>query len=51
MNMKPVDVNPNMYIDFNKENSKEGPTFKVGDHVRTSKYKNIFPKGDVPNWS
>ena len=25
--------------------------FKVGDHVRTSKYKNIFAKGYTPNWS
>ena len=27
--MKPVDVNPSMYIDFNKENDKEGRKFKV----------------------
>ena len=25
--------------------------FKVGDHVRTSKYKNIFAKGCTANWS
>ena len=49
--MKPVDVKPNMYIDFNKENIKEGPKFKVGDHVRISKIKNIITKGYVPNWS
>ena len=24
---------------------------KVGDHIRISKYKNIFAKGYVPNWS
>ena len=24
--------------------------FKVGDHVRISKYKNIFAKGYMPNW-
>ena len=36
--MKPADVSPSMYIDFNKENNKERPKFKVGDHVRTSKY-------------
>ena len=24
--------------------------FKVGDHVRISKYKNIFAKGYAPNW-
>ena len=49
--MKPVDVNSNTYIDFNKENDKEGPKFKVGHHVRISKYKNIFAKGYVLNWS
>ena len=25
--------------------------FKVGDHVRISKYKNIFAKGYTPNCS
>ena len=24
---------------------------EVGDHVRISKYKNIFAKGYTPNWS
>ena len=28
--MKPVDVNPSMYIGFNEENDKEGNKFKVG---------------------
>ena len=27
------------------------PKFKVGDHVRISKYKNIFAKGYTPNCS
>ena len=49
--MKPVDVKPSIYFDFKKENNKEGPKFKVGNHVRISKYKNIFAKGYVPNWS
>ena len=30
---------------------KKNPKFKVGDHVRISKYKNIFAKGYAPNWS
>ena len=30
---------------------KKDPKFEVGNHVRTSKYKNIFSKGYVPNWS
>ena len=49
--MKPVDVNSSTYIDFNKENNKQGPKFRNGDHVRISKYKNIFAKSNVPNWS
>ena len=49
--MKPVDDNLSIYIDFNKENNKEYPKFKVGDHVRISKYKNIFSKCNVPDWS
>ena len=43
--MKPVDVKDNAYIDFNKEVNDKDPKFKVGDHVRISKYKNIFTKG------
>ena len=34
-----------------KKNNKENPKFKVGDHVRISKFKIIFAKGYVPNWS
>ena len=49
--LQPVDVKPSMYIDFNKKNIKEGIKFKVGDHVRILKYKNIFAKGYVPSWS
>ena len=49
--MKPVDVKSSSYIDFDKKNNKEGPKFKIDDHVRISKYKNIFEKGYVPNWS
>ena len=49
--MKPVDVKAGKYIDFDKENNKEDPKFKVGDHLRISKYQNIFAKGFTPNWS
>ena len=48
--MKPVDVKSSIYIDFNKENNKEGPKFKFGDYVRISKYKSIFSKCYVPNY-
>ena len=49
--LKPVDVKNNIYIDSNKEVNDKDPKFKVGDHVRISKYKNIFAKGYTPNWS
>ena len=49
--MKPVDVKSNTYIDSSKEINNKDPKFKIGDIVRISKYKNIFAKGYVPNWS
>ena len=49
--VKPIDVKDNTYIDFEKEVNDKEPKFKVDDHVRISKYKNIFAKGYIPNWS
>ena len=48
---RPTDVKDNTCIDTNKEVNNKDPKFKVGDHVRISKYKNIFAKGYTPNWS
>ena len=48
--MKSVDVKDNTYIDFKKVVNDKDPKFKIGDHVRISKYKNIFAKGYTPNW-
>ena len=47
--MKLVDVKDNTYIDFKKEVNDKNPKFEVDDHVRISKYKNIFTKGYMPN--
>ena len=49
--MEPIDVNLNICIAFNKENSNEGPKYKIGYHERTSKYKKIFANGYAPNCS
>ena len=49
--MRLVDINPRMYIGFNLENKMEGLKFKVANHVIISKYKNIYTKCYVPNWS
>ena len=47
--MKPVDVKDNAYIDFGKEVNDKDPKCDIGDHVRISKYKNIFAKGYTTN--
>ena len=49
--MKPIDIKDNTYIDSQKEINDKDPKFKIGDHVRISKYKNIFAKGYILNWS
>ena len=49
--MKPNEVKGNTYIDSIKEVNDKDPRFKAGDHVRISKYKNIFAKRYTPNWS
>ena len=49
--IKPIDVKDNTHINTDNETNNKDPKFKVGDHVRISKYKNIFSKGYTPNWS
>ena len=49
--MKPIDVKDNTYIDSIKQVNDNDPKFKVGNHVRISKYKNTFAKDYTPNWS
>ena len=34
---KPPNVKSSVYIDFNKENNKKDPKFKIDDHVRILK--------------
>ena len=49
--IKPIDVKGNTYNNIRKEVNDKDPKFKFEDHVRISKYKNIFAKGYTPNWS
>ena len=49
--MKPIDVKDNTYIDFGKEVNDNNPKFKIGNHMRISKYKKNFSKGYTPNWT
>ena len=47
--MKPKDVKDYSFIENAEKINKKDPEFKIGDHVRFSKYKNIFTKGYTPN--
>ena len=49
--MKPIDAKDDSFAEYNGESNEKGPKFEVSDHVRISKYKNIFAKGYAPNWS
>ena len=49
--MKPVDIQLGICIGYGVEYIGKVSKFKVGDHVRLSKYKNIFGKGSTLNWS
>ena len=49
--IKPADVKPRIYIDFNKAINDKDPKFKTGDIVKISKYKSSFAKDYIQNWS
>ena len=49
--MKPVDVKQSTYIDSIKEINDKDPKLKISNIAKISKYKNIFTKEYVPNWS
>ena len=49
--MEPIDVNSNSYDEYNVDFNDKDLKLKIGYHVRISKYKNIFAKGYIPNWT
>ena len=48
INIKPVDVKSNTYIDSSKEITYKDTKCKIFDIVRVKKYRNTFPKGYTP---
>ena len=42
--IKPIDVKDDSFAEYNEEYNEKDPKFKIGDHVRISKYKNIITK-------
>ena len=50
--MKPIDAKLSTYITCDeKKNNEKVLKIKVNDHVTISKYKNVFVKVYIPNWS
>ena len=49
--MNSVDVKQNACINPSKEINDKDSKLKIGDIVRISKYKNMFAKIYIPNWS
>ena len=47
--IKPTDVKPDSYAEYNVDSNEKYPKFQADDHVRTSKFKNIFAKRYTPN--
>ena len=43
--VKPIDVKSDSYAEYNEKFNEKDPRFKVSDHIRISKYKNVFAKG------
>ena len=49
--VKPIDVKLDFYAEYDVDSNEKDTKFKISDHVRISKYKNIFAKGYTPNCS
>ena len=50
LKLKPIDVGDDSFAEYYEESNEKDPKFKVGDHVRISKFKNVFAKGYRPSW-
>ena len=51
LKMKPVDVRDDSFAEHNGKSNEKDPKFKVGDHVRISKLKDVFAKEYTLNYS
>ena len=49
--MKPINVKKDSFAEYNEDCNKKDTKFRINDHVRISKYNNIFVKGYAPNRS
>ena len=38
----PADVKDDSFAEYNEKSNEKDPKFKIGDHFRISKFKNVF---------
>ena len=49
--MKPIAIKSDSFAVYDEKSHEKDPQFKVNNHVRIPKYKNVFAKEYTPNWS
>ena len=49
--MNCVNIKSSTFTDLGVGNNDKNPKFEISDHVKISKYENIFAKGYTSNWS
>ena len=49
--MKPIDDRSGSYAEYSVDSNTKDAKFKIGDHIKISKDKNIFAKDYARNWS
>ena len=46
--VKRIDITHDSYAEQNEDFNRKDPKFKIGDHDRIPKYKNVFAEGYAP---
>ena len=48
--IKLINVTYNFYAEYIVGSNEKDRKFKVGDHLRTARYKSVLTKEYIPNW-
>ena len=43
--MTSIDFKSDSFAEYNEESNEKDPKYKIGDHVRISRYRNVLAKG------
>ena len=48
--IKPIDDKSGTYIEYSIDGNRRKHEFRIGNHAKIWKYKNVFTKGHTPSW-